>query len=118
MVVLDARSAGYDSSAVNATTPTAPPLKRWVTPTVQRIDTPMEVTIRISTPTTGVGPGRLLADDATQFGSYPDGSHQLRVLWDSEDWNLQFSFNRFNVPVVANCRLIVPTYDGRADVYG
>ena len=78
----------------------------------------MEVTIRISTPTTGVGPGRLLADDATQFGSYSDGSHQLRVLWDSEDWNLQFSFNGFNVPVVANGRLIVPTYDGRVDVYG
>jgi len=81
----------------------------------------MEVTIRISTPTTGVGPGRLLADDATpvpQFGSYSDGRHQLRLLWDSEDWNLQFSFNRFNVPVVANGRLIFPTYDGRVDVDG
>lgn len=81
----------------------------------------MEVTIRISTPTTGVGPGRLLADDATQFGSYSDGSHQLRVLWDSEDWNLQFSFNRFNC--TRGCELSIDRpdlrlYDGRADVYG
>ena len=65
-----------------------------------------------------VGPGRLLAYDATQFGNYQDGSKQLRVLWDSQDWNLQFSFNKFNVPVVANGRVIVPTYDGRVDVYG
>ena len=65
-----------------------------------------------------VGPGRLLAYDATQFGFYPDGSQQIRVLWDSQDWNLQFSFNKFNVPVVANGRVIVPTYDGRVDVYG
>jgi hypothetical protein len=65
-----------------------------------------------------VGPGRLLAYDATQFGTYADGSKQLRVLWDSQDWNLGFSFNKFNVPVVANGRVIVPTYDGRVDVYG
>ncbi len=65
-----------------------------------------------------VSPGRLLAYDATRFGTYADNSKQLRVLWDSERWNLPFSFNKFNVPVVANGHLIVPTYDGRIDVYG
>ena len=67
---------------------------------------------------TAVGPGRLLAYDATQFGTFGDGSKQLRVLWDSERWALTFSFNKFNPPVVANGRLIVPTYDARVDVYG
>jgi hypothetical protein len=62
--------------------------------------------------------GRLLAYDATQFGTFPDGSKQLRVLWDSQRWALTFMFNKFNPPVVANGRLIVPTYEGRVDVYG
>ena len=44
----------------------------------------------------GVSPGRLLAYDATNFGTFGDGSKQLRVLWDSEDWSLTFSFNKFN----------------------
>jgi hypothetical protein len=67
---------------------------------------------------TVVGPGRLLAYDATQFGAFADGSKQLQVLWDSERWALTFSFNKFNPPIVANGRLIVPTYDARVDVYG
>jgi hypothetical protein len=62
--------------------------------------------------------GRLLAYDATEFGTFGDGSKQLRVLWDSQDWNIQFSFNKFNRPVVFNGKLIVPTYDDRVDVYG
>jgi hypothetical protein len=65
-----------------------------------------------------VSQGRLLAYDATRFGTYADGSKQLRVLWDSETWNHRFSFNKFNVPVVANGRLLVPTYDGSVIVYG
>ena len=62
--------------------------------------------------------GRLLAYDATEFGTFGDGSKQLRVLWDSQDWNIQFSFNKFNRPVVFNGKLIVPTYNDRVDVYG
>lgn len=62
--------------------------------------------------------GRLLAYDATSFGTFGDGSKQLQVLWDSQDWNIQFSFNKFNRPVVFNGKLIVPTYDDRVDVYG
>jgi hypothetical protein len=67
---------------------------------------------------TAVGPGRLLAYDATAFGTFADGSKQLRVLWDSQDWNLGFSFCKFTPPVVANGKLYVPTYDARVDVYG
>jgi PQQ enzyme repeat len=63
-------------------------------------------------------PGRLLAYDASQFDSFPEGGKQLRLLWDSQRWNLQFTFNKFNRPVVANGKLLVPTYDGRVDVYG
>ena len=65
-----------------------------------------------------VSPGRLLAYDATAFGTFGDGSKQLRVLWDSQDWNLNFSFCKFTPPVVANGKLYVPTYDARVDVYG
>jgi hypothetical protein len=67
---------------------------------------------------TAVSPGRLLAYDATAFGTFADGSKQLRVLWDSQDWNLTFSFCKFTPPVVANGKLYVPTYDARVDVYG
>jgi hypothetical protein len=62
--------------------------------------------------------GRLLAYDATEFGTFAGGSKQLRVLWDSQDWNIQFSFNKFNRPVAFNGKLFVPTYDDRVDVYG
>jgi hypothetical protein len=44
---------------------------------------------------TVVSPGRLLAYDATAFGSFGDGSGQLRILWDRQDWNLGFSFCKF-----------------------
>jgi hypothetical protein len=47
-----------------------------------------------------VSPGRLLAYDATSFGTFGDGNKQLRVLWDSQDWNLGFSFCKFTPPVV------------------
>ena len=64
-----------------------------------------------------VSPGRLLAYDASTFGKFGDGSGQLRVLWDSQDWNLTFSHNKFNRPIVFNGRVYVPTYDDRVDVY-
>jgi hypothetical protein len=67
---------------------------------------------------TQVSAGRLLAYDATRFDTFPNGSKRLRVLWDSQDWNLPFAYNKFNLPVVANGRVIVPTYQGRVDVYG
>jgi hypothetical protein len=54
----------------------------------------------------------------TGLGTFGDGSKQLRVLWDSQDWNLHFSFCKLTPPVVANGKLYVPTYDARIDVYG
>jgi hypothetical protein len=63
--------------------------------------------------------GILRAYDATQFDSNPDGSKTLRLLWDSKRIpGNTFSHNKFGVPVVANGKVYVPTYDGRVDVYG
>jgi hypothetical protein len=63
--------------------------------------------------------GILRAYDATQFDTNPDGSKTLRLLWDSKRIpGNTFSHNKFGVPVVANGKVYVPTYDGRVDVYG
>jgi outer membrane protein assembly factor BamB len=75
-------------------------------------------TIPYGNANTAVTNGRLLAYDATQFGTYADGSKQLRVIWDSQAEGLPFLYNKFNPPVVANGRVLVPTYDGGVDVYG
>jgi hypothetical protein len=61
--------------------------------------------------------GRLLAYDAENFGTFGDGSRQLRVLWDSQSRDAQFVHNKFNIPVVANGKLYVPNYSGGIDVY-
>jgi len=65
-------------------------------------------------------PGRLLAYDAAAFGKFADGSGQIEVLWDSQDWGegCAFTHPKFNRPVPWNGRLYVPTYDARVDVYG
>jgi hypothetical protein len=57
--------------------------------------------------------GRLIAYAATRFAN-----GQMVKLWDSQDWNHQFTFNKFGVPVVANGMLYLPTYDGAVVVYG
>ncbi len=61
--------------------------------------------------------GRFLVFDAENFARFPDGSKQIRVLWDSERWALTFTFNKFNIPTVANGRIFISTYDSRIDVY-
>lgn len=68
--------------------------------------------------TTGVTNGRFIAYDAEDFGKFPDGDAQLVPVWDSERWNTQFMHNKFNIPVAANGRVYVPTYNGTIDVYG
>jgi PQQ enzyme repeat len=65
-----------------------------------------------------VSAGRFLAYDATNLGTYSDGSGALSVLWDSEQWNWRFSHNKFNRPVVWNGRVFMSTYDGEVWVLG
>ena len=62
--------------------------------------------------------GRLIAYDADNFNTFKDGSKQLKVLWDSSQWNIAFSHNKFNIPHVVNGKVYNPTYDGTVDVYG
>ena len=57
-------------------------------------------------------PGRLIAYAASWF---QDGA--MVKLWDSSQWNIQFSFNKFNVPVCTNGQVILSTYDARILVF-
>jgi hypothetical protein len=56
--------------------------------------------------------------DAANFGKFSDGSGSIRPMWDSEQWNWQFTHNKFNRPVVWNSRVFLPTYDGEVLVLG
>jgi PQQ enzyme-like repeat protein len=62
--------------------------------------------------------GVLRAYDATQFDSDGHGNSFLRLLWRSDQWNIFFLHNKFNIPIVANGKVYVPTYNGTVDVYG
>jgi hypothetical protein len=62
--------------------------------------------------------GRFLCYDPENFVTDQYGKPQLKVLWDSQQWNITFSHPKFNVPVVSGGKIFVPTYDGRVDVYG
>jgi len=57
--------------------------------------------------------GRLLLYDPVHLA--PDGS--LKVLWDSQRWNIQFLFNKFDPPVIDGGQIYVPNYNGGVDVY-
>ena len=61
-----------------------------------------------------VSTGVLYAYDATNLGTFADGSGSIRMLWTSP----QYTYNKFNVPVVSGGKVYVPTYDGKVDVYG
>lgn len=65
-----------------------------------------------------ISPGRFLAYDGTEFGRFSDGSGWIKPLWDSQQWNWQFSHNKFNRPVVWNGKIFLPTYDGEVLVLG
>jgi hypothetical protein len=65
-----------------------------------------------------LSPGRFLAYDAAQFGKYSDGSGSIVPLWDSQQWNWNFTHNKFNRPVVWNGKIFLPTYDGNVLVLG
>jgi hypothetical protein len=67
---------------------------------------------------TTVTSGRLLVYDPDNWVTNPDGSQTIPVLWDSQQWNIQFVFNKFNPPIVDGGRIYVPNYNGGVDVYG
>lgn len=76
------------------------------------------------TPLTGdankaVVPGIARAYDATTLDATPidPQTPRLKLLWDSTRSGVTFNFSKFCVPVVADGKLLVPTYDGRVDVY-
>jgi outer membrane protein assembly factor BamB len=60
-------------------------------------------------------PGIVRAYDAANFSAIPnpDGVPRLRMLWQSSG----FTYSKFCPPVVVGGKLLVPTYDGRVDVY-
>lgn len=66
-----------------------------------------------------VVPGIVRAYDATELDATPIDpfTPRLKLLWDSTRSNVTFHFSKFCPPVVADGRLLVPTYDGRIDVY-
>jgi hypothetical protein len=62
-----------------------------------------------------VTPGRLVAYGANWIN---EAGRTLIKLWDSADWNIQYSHNKFNILTPFNNRLFVPTYDGKVLVFG
>jgi len=57
--------------------------------------------------------GRMLVYDPVHLAA--DGS--LKVLWDSQQWGVQFLFNKFDPPVIDGGQIYVPNYNGGVDVY-
>ena len=57
--------------------------------------------------------GRLLVYDPVHLAA--DGS--LKVLWDSQNWGVQFLYNKFDPPVIDGGQIYVPNYNGGVDVY-
>jgi hypothetical protein len=62
--------------------------------------------------------GRLLAYDAANLARFADGSGEIVPLWDSQEWEWNFSHPKFNRPIAVGGKVIVPTYDGRVLVLG
>jgi outer membrane protein assembly factor BamB len=62
-----------------------------------------------------ITPGRLVAYGA----NWIDGNGHLIVLWDSATYgNYGIMHNKFNIPMVCNGKVYVPSYDGRILVFG
>jgi hypothetical protein len=65
--------------------------------------------------------GILRAYDASKLDAHSnaDGTARLKLLWDSNHIpGNHFLFSKFCPPVVADGRILVPTYEGRVDIYG
>jgi len=67
---------------------------------------------------TTVTNGRLLIYDPDNWVTNPDGTLTIPVLWDSQQWAIQFVYNKFNPPIVDGGQIYVPNYNGGVDVYG
>jgi hypothetical protein len=61
-----------------------------------------------------ISPGRLLAYSATNI--LDDGT--MERLWDSEQWGINYTHNKFDVMSVSGGRLFLPTYSATVDVWG
>lgn len=61
--------------------------------------------------------GRFLVYNPDSFVTNPDGSQTIPVIWDSQQWNIQFLFNKFNPPIVDGGQVYIPNYNGGVDVY-
>jgi outer membrane protein assembly factor BamB len=64
--------------------------------------------------------GILRAYDATALDPHnnQDGTPRLKLLWDSTHIpGNTFKFSKFCPAIVADGKVIVPTYDGRVDIY-
>jgi hypothetical protein len=70
-------------------------------------------TISYGNANTQVVNGRFLVYDPVHLAA--DGS--LKVLWDSQQWNVQFLFNKFDPPVIDGGQIYVPNYNGGVDLY-
>jgi hypothetical protein len=59
------------------------------------------------------------AYDATNLDHTPidPQTPRLKLLWSSDDAGVKYKHAKFNVPVVADGRLFVPTAEGRVDMY-
>ncbi len=59
------------------------------------------------------------AYDATRLAAVPldPQTPRLALLWDSRRAGVTFNFSKFCPAVVADGKLLVPTYDGRVDIY-
>jgi hypothetical protein len=57
--------------------------------------------------------GRLLVYDPVHLAA----NGALKILWDSQNWGIQFLFNKFNPPVIDGGQIYVPNYNGGVDVY-
>ena len=65
-----------------------------------------------------VSAGRLLAYDATAFGTFADSSKQLRALWDNRTGTLLSASASSPRRSSLMASSMYRTYDARADVYG
>jgi outer membrane protein assembly factor BamB len=59
------------------------------------------------------------AYDATDLDPTPidPNTPKLKLIWDSNRAGVTFNYSKFCPPVVADGQVLVPTYDGRVDIY-